>query len=113
MRPAVRWRPWPIGRWANVQKLLNASPPRMEGDLVLHPSGGPISVIDEAAWAVENRVMSGASIGFLPDWDQIERVNDVHPSSQLLSPGQSDGAPARVDQSQGHRVVEDAWRDRL
>src|SRR5947207_10691716 len=26
---------WPIGRWANLTKVLTASPPRLEGDLIL------------------------------------------------------------------------------
>src|SRR5437764_12951891 len=30
---------WPIGRWANLAKVLHGSPPRLEGDLVLHEAG--------------------------------------------------------------------------
>jgi hypothetical protein len=65
---------WPIGNWSNVQKLLHAKPPRMEGDLVLGAAGGPIVEIDQAAWAIENGLMRCCSIGFIPNWNQIERV---------------------------------------
>jgi hypothetical protein len=65
---------WPIGTWQNIEKQLRGRPPRMEGDLVIHKSGGPIPQIDQAAWMVEQGGMRAASIGFLPDWKQVEKV---------------------------------------
>jgi len=67
---------WPIGRWANLNKVLTASPPRLEGDLVLAEAGGPIPEIDQAAWALSKGLMRASSIGFMPDWNAIEWVMD-------------------------------------
>lgn len=65
---------WPIGDWKNIEKILRGRPPRMEGDLVLHKAGGPIPEVDQSAWMIENGYMRGASIGFIPDWNEIEKV---------------------------------------
>jgi hypothetical protein len=70
-------RAWPIGTWSNVSKMLRGRPPRMEGDLVLHKSGGPVPEVDQAAWMIENGYMRACSIGFIPDWDAIEKVLDA------------------------------------
>jgi phage head maturation protease len=69
-------RSWPIGSWGNVEKLLRGRPPRMEGDLALLKSGGPIPEVDQAAWMIANGYMKACSIGFIPNWDAIERVTD-------------------------------------
>src|SRR6266404_4251693 len=65
---------WPIGRWENLQKKPYANPPRMEGDLVLLESGGPVALIDQAAWMLSRGAIRGASIGFIPDWNAIEKL---------------------------------------
>lgn len=64
---------WPIGLWADVKKV-RSQPPRMEGDLVLHPAGGPIPEIDQAAWLIERGGLRASSIGFLPDFNHVEKV---------------------------------------
>lgn len=65
---------WAIGTWGNVEKILRGRPPRMEGDLVLGPAGGPILEIDQAAWSIEHGLMNACSIGFVPDWNAVEKV---------------------------------------
>jgi hypothetical protein len=67
---------WPIGDWANVEKMTRKRPPRMEGDLVLHEAGGPIPEIEQAAWMIERGYMRACSIGFLPDWNEVEKALD-------------------------------------
>jgi len=69
-------RSWSVGTWANIEKQLRGRPPRMEGDAVLHPAGGPVPEIDQAAWMIEHGGLKAASIGFLPDWDQVELILD-------------------------------------
>jgi hypothetical protein len=68
---------WPVGLWSSVQKYLFRAPPHMEGDLVLAASGGPIAQIDEAGWAIEHGLARACSIGFLPDWSQVEKALDA------------------------------------
>jgi hypothetical protein len=67
---------WPIGTWKNVEKMLRTRPPRMEGDLSFLKAGGPNPEVDTAAWYAENGYVRGASIGFIPDFDQIEMMLD-------------------------------------
>jgi len=67
---------WPIGQWASFAKVLNRAPPRLEGDLILHEAGGPIPEVDQAAWLLERGHIRASSIGFVPDWNAIERVMD-------------------------------------
>ncbi len=67
---------WPIGAWKNVEKQSRKRPPRMEGDLVLHEGNGPIATIDQAAWMIERGYMRACSIGFLPDWNDVEKALD-------------------------------------
>jgi hypothetical protein len=38
---------------------------------------GPIAQIDEAAWAIQNGLARACSIGFLPDWSQVEKAVDA------------------------------------
>ncbi len=65
---------WPIGVWKNVEAKTRTRPPRMEGDLVLHESGGPIPTVDQAAWMIERGYMRACSIGFIPDWNNVEKA---------------------------------------
>ena len=67
---------FPIGQWQDLQKYLHAAPPRMEGTLQLGPAGGPIPEIDQAAWSLQHGLLRAASIGFLPNWDAVEKILD-------------------------------------
>ncbi len=68
---------WPIGTWKNVETKTRTRPPRMEGDMVLHESGGPIPTVDQAAWMIERGHMRACSIGFIPDWNEVEKAVDA------------------------------------
>ncbi|WP_048710792.1 HK97 family phage prohead protease [Microvirga massiliensis] len=57
---------FPVGLWSDVSKILNGRPKRTEGTLTLHPAGGPIPEIDQAAWMLEHGGIRTVSIGFLP-----------------------------------------------
>jgi hypothetical protein len=65
---------WPIGTWANVDKKTRTKPPRMEGDLMLHEADGPVETINQAAWMIERGYMRACSIGFIPDWNEVEKA---------------------------------------
>jgi phage head maturation protease len=65
---------FPIGQWQDVKKYMHGAPPLVEGDLKLHPAGGPIVEIDQVAWLLAQGGLKGASIGFLPDWSAVEKV---------------------------------------
>ncbi len=67
---------WPIGKWENVAKMTKARPPRMEGDLVLLEEDSPIPQATQAAWMIERGHMRACSIGFIPDWNEIEMMLD-------------------------------------
>lgn len=67
---------WPVGQWGGLEKMLKTRPPRMEGDLILLPKGGPVPEVDQTAWMLENGVLRACSIGFLPAWDEIEMILD-------------------------------------
>lgn len=69
-------REWPIGNWGNLEKMTSGRPPRLEGDVVLLPSGGPVKEVDEAAWMISNGGIRACSIGFMPDWDDYEMILD-------------------------------------
>jgi phage head maturation protease len=69
-------RTWPVAQWANVEVKSSTRPARMEGDFVLLPEGGPIKEVDEAAWMIENGGIRACSIGFIPDWDDIDLIMD-------------------------------------
>jgi phage head maturation protease len=69
-------RTWPIGSWGNLEKILKGRPPRLEGDLILMPPEGPVAEIDQAAWMIENGGIRACSIGFVPNWDDIEMLLD-------------------------------------
>lgn len=70
-------RSWSVGTWANLEKRLFTPVPRMEGDLILHPAGGPVPEVEQTAWMLEHGGIRAASIGFLPDWDAVEMILDV------------------------------------
>lgn len=71
-------RAFPVGLWSDLAKKLRAQPPRTEGTLTLAPSGGPISEIEQAAWAVENGLIRTVSIGFIPlEMEIIEHEEGV------------------------------------
>jgi hypothetical protein len=65
---------FPIGQWQGLQKYLHAAPPRLQGTLQLAPAGGPIPEIDQAAWSIQHGMLRAASIGFLPNWDSVEKI---------------------------------------
>jgi hypothetical protein len=67
---------WPVGSWANMEKILKGRPPRMEGDSVLLPAGGPVMEIEETAWMLANGGIRACSIGFVPDWENMEMILD-------------------------------------
>jgi phage head maturation protease len=69
-------RSWPVGNWANLEKKLLGRPPRLEGDAILLPPGGPVKEVDEAAWMLANGGIRACSIGFVPDWDEVEMILD-------------------------------------
>ncbi|RVC05738.1 hypothetical protein EN883_03520, partial [Mesorhizobium sp. M7A.F.Ca.AU.002.06.1.1] len=69
-------RTWPVGSWGNLEKVLKGRPPRIEGDIVLLPAGGPVKEIDETEWMIANGGIRACSIGFMPDWDNYEMILD-------------------------------------
>lgn len=69
-------RSWPIGTWGDVEKLTKGRPPRLEGTMTLLPPDGPVKEVDEAAWMIENGGVRGCSIGFIPNWDEVEMILD-------------------------------------
>jgi hypothetical protein len=69
-------RTWPVAKWANLEKILKGRPARLEGDFILLPADGPIPEIDQTAWMIANGGIKACSIGFIPDWDEVEVVLD-------------------------------------
>lgn len=69
-------RSWPVGTWGNLEKVLKGRPPRMEGDLMLLPAGGPCPEIEQLEWMLANGGIRACSIGFVPDWDDAEMILD-------------------------------------
>lgn len=69
-------RTWPIGNWDNLEKILTGRPKRLEGDLILLPADGPVPEVDQAAWMIEHGGIRANSIGFVPDWNEIELLLD-------------------------------------
>lgn len=69
-------RTWPVATWQNVETRLQGRPPRIEGDFALLPAGGPVKEIDETEWMIANGGIRACSIGFIPDWDEVEMVLD-------------------------------------
>lgn len=69
-------RTWPVANWTNVESILKGRPPRMEGDFEILAPGGPVPEVDQCAWMIENGGIRACSIGFMPDWDNVEMVMD-------------------------------------
>lgn len=69
-------RSWPVGTWSDLTKELNRRPPRLEGTLEMLPEGGPVKEVDEAAWMIANGGIRACSIGFQPNWDEVEGIVD-------------------------------------
>lgn len=68
-------RSWPCGQWSDITKVLNGRPKRTEGLLTLLPVGADEDV-DRAANHVAAGTIRTVSIGFIPDWDQVELILD-------------------------------------
>lgn len=66
---------WPIGNWADVQKVLGGRPKRTEGTLQFMPEGDDEDA-DRAAIHVMRGTIRTVSIGFLPNWDDVEMILD-------------------------------------
>lgn len=68
-------RDWPIGNWSDVTKILSGRPKRTEGNLNFLPEG-----VDEDADRAARHVAAGSirtvSIGFIPDWDEVDFILD-------------------------------------
>lgn len=58
------YRSFPVGRWEQVEKVLNARPPRMEGTLRLMAADAPDERVNQVAYAIENGFLKACSIGF-------------------------------------------------
>jgi hypothetical protein len=56
---------FPVGKWANVVKILNGRPKRHEGDLGLVPDGKD-GVADRLAFHIGEGTIRACSIGFIP-----------------------------------------------
>lgn len=69
-------RSWPIGNWSDVTKILNGRPKRTEGVLNFLPEG-----VEEDADRAARHVAAGSiktvSIGFIPNWDEVEGIVDA------------------------------------
>lgn len=70
-------RSWPIGKWANVTKILTGRPKRTEGDMILLPEGDDPDA-DRAARHLAAGTMKTVSIGFRPNWSDVEAIQDEH-----------------------------------
>lgn len=68
-------RSWPCGQWSDIQKVLNGRPKRTEGTLTLLPEGTDPDV-DRAAAHVAVGSIRTVSIGFVPNWDEVELILD-------------------------------------
>lgn len=69
-------RQWPVGTWSDLTKELTKRPPRLEGNLNFLPADGPVKEVDQAAWMVANGGIKACSIGFIPNWDDVEGIED-------------------------------------
>ncbi len=68
-------RDWPIGNWSDITKILSGRPKRTEGTLNFLPEG-----VDEDADRAARHVSVGSirtvSIGFIPDWNDVDFILD-------------------------------------
>lgn len=68
-------RSWPCGNWSDVTKVLSGRPKRTEGKLTFLPEGTDEDA-DRAARHVAAGVLRTTSIGFAPDWEEVEFILD-------------------------------------
>lgn len=68
-------RSWPIGMWSDVTKVLSGRPKRTEGTLNFLPEGTDEDA-DRAARHVSVGSIRTVSIGFSPNWDDVEMILD-------------------------------------
>lgn len=68
-------RAWPAGTWSDIVKNLTGRPKRTEGTFNFLPEGTDEDA-DRAARHVAVGSIRTVSIGFAPDWDQIELILD-------------------------------------
>ncbi|WPE19952.1 hypothetical protein ShzoTeo12_11320 [Shinella zoogloeoides] len=68
-------RSWPIGLWSDITKVLTGRPKRLEGVLNFLPEGTDEDA-DRAARHVKAGSMRTVSIGFIPDWSDVDFILD-------------------------------------
>ncbi|NEI70965.1 hypothetical protein GR212_15380 [Rhizobium lusitanum] len=68
-------RAWPIGNWSAVTKVLSGRPKRTEGVLNFLPEGTDEDA-DRAARHVKAGSIRTVSIGFIPDWNEVDFILD-------------------------------------
>lgn len=68
-------RSWPIGLWSDITKVLSGRPKRLEGVLNFLPEGTDEDA-DRAARHVKAGSMRTVSIGFIPDWEEVDFILD-------------------------------------
>ena len=66
-------RSWPVGQWSDITKVLSGRPKRTEGVLNFLPEGVDVDC-DRAANHVKHGTIKTVSIGFIPDWDDVDAV---------------------------------------
>lgn len=67
-------RELPVGHWEKLEKSLNGRPKRLEGDFVHGPIDERAPRIAEVAYMLENGLLRACSIGFIPDWDDVDYI---------------------------------------
>lgn len=68
-------RTWPCGNWSDITKILSGRPKRTEGTLNFLPEGTDDDA-DRAARHVAAGSLRTVSIGFIPDWDEVDFILD-------------------------------------
>ncbi|TIX28916.1 hypothetical protein [Mesorhizobium sp.] len=68
-------RSWPCGTWSDVTKVLSGRPKRTEGVLNFLPEGTDEDA-DRAARHVAVGSLRTISIGFIPDWSDVDFILD-------------------------------------
>lgn len=68
-------RSWPVGQWSDITKVLSGRPKRTEGVLNFLPEGVDVDC-DRAANHVKHGTIKTVSIGFIPDWEEVDAVLD-------------------------------------
>lgn len=77
---------WPIGHWADLEKLMLGRPKRLEGTLNLLPEGKEADA-DRVAIHLQHGTMGACSIGFVPNFDEIEIRSVLRPDGSKTSRG--------------------------